>query len=177
MKNNTKGAYGVKTISGWADEFMKQVKRLKQKSGGNWYKHPQPSLKELKRTGQGNCVAWTKLAKEIALKMGLEFFIVSIRYKGDHKTWWSLHQIGYVFDRDGSVWSLSNIWIKRTRKFRKAAKVSMTDMIETIRRSLRNSRWKWRWKTIPFIEDLWYCRDNKIERIIRNGIQIRKIKS
>lgn len=162
--------------SRWAEEFKRQVKRLKEKSRGNWYKYPQPSLRKLKKTGQGDCVAWSKLSREIATKFGLTVFLIVIMHRRDKYGQWSRHQISRVFEKDRMVWNQSNIWLGPSMQVRTSTRLSMANMLRVIRTSLRESARKWHWKSTPFIDDLWYCRGKKVERIIRDGKRVRKIK-
>ena len=100
--------------SKWAIEFNRQVKRLREKSKRLWYKHPQPSLKKLKATGQGNCLAWSHLSVEIAKMYGLKVRYITVwdRYKKDINT----HQISLVYEKDGAIWYQSSIYINRLYK-------------------------------------------------------------
>ncbi|MEK7066074.1 MAG: hypothetical protein AAB965_00710 [Patescibacteria group bacterium] len=163
-----------KKRSGWVDEFKRQVNRLKEKSKRDWYKHPQPSLKELKKTGQGNCVAWAHLSKEIAAMFNLPIFIIDVKNERDNTTWWSLHEATLVFDKDGTVWLQSNIYIHFCKRFRRTTKITFKKMLRAVHLYLRQRAKNRKWKTIPQVDNLWYYHNGTVERIIKDGKYIRK---
>lgn len=102
----------------WLEKWTRTVNKLKALSKNNWYKHPQPSLAALKRTGQGNCVAWSKLMAEIAVHEGLTaiFLIIGERYES--KSAELPHQICVIIDHENVVWIQSNIWYTKYKKLR-----------------------------------------------------------
>ena len=88
----------------WALKFQYKVIQLEIIAGpNNWYKHPQPYLSVLKRTGRGNCVAWSKLVREIALKAGLipVLIVIGGLIEDPDDSW---HQFCVIIDNDNTIW-------------------------------------------------------------------------
>ena len=107
----------VRRVPRWILKFEKEVSKLRKISKNKWYLHPQPSLVALKRTGRGNCVAWSKLMTEIAIKHNLLVIQLVIGEQREKKNSKFRHQITVVIERDRTVWLQSNIW---QRKFCRA---------------------------------------------------------
>lgn len=98
--------------SAWFRLFKSKVRESTTKSNGHPYKREQPDLKELKRTGRGNCVAWSLLMKEIANQFGLTIFLLVIRKAKTDKR----HQMSVVIEPHGtmhiqSCTSIRKLWI------------------------------------------------------------------
>ena len=160
--------------SGWACEFRRQVKKLKRKSGEKWYNRSQPHIGELQKTGRGNCVAWSLLAKKIAIGMGLQVVVLDTKNIRDNRIWWSLHRTIIVFEKNGEVWQQSNIWFKPIERFRTSTRINFSRVWKTILSYLKQIKKRWRWKTLPQIDNLWYYYGSKVERIIMDGKRTRK---
>ena len=85
--------------------FKDEVEDLKKLAGNEkrLYKYPQPYLAVLKRTGRGDCVAWSKLFAKIGRVekfITILVIIETLDYFEDDVA----HQICIVIDDDGNVW-------------------------------------------------------------------------
>ncbi|MBI3633598.1 MAG: hypothetical protein HY226_04890 [Candidatus Vogelbacteria bacterium] len=107
-----------KRVPFWIEKFESTVRNLRRLSGNKWYKHPQPSLSTLKRTGRGNCVAWSKLMSEIAVHANLTVILLIIGERYESKSKELPHQICVIVDREKNVWIQSNIWCTKYKKLR-----------------------------------------------------------
>ncbi len=117
----------------WVLEFKKKVRELKKIAGDkDWYEFSQPVLTRLKKTGRGNCVAWAKLMKEIALASDLIVIIyVIIEDQYERESGEFPHKICILIDKDNVVWYQSNRSIFRFKKIRSV----LTD--QTIKTAVR----------------------------------------
>ncbi len=103
----------------WVQEFKKRVKDLRKLAGDkDWFLDFQNSIKRLKETGQGNCIAWSKLMVEITTKSDLVTILVVIRDRNEEKSGEYRHQICVVVGKDNTVWYQSNLWLRKFKKNR-----------------------------------------------------------
>ena len=108
----------ARTLPPWIIKFQKEVKRLRRIAKGNWYLHPQPSLSKLKKTGLGNCVAWSRLMTEIAASYRLLIVQLIIGEKYEYISNEDRHQITVIIDNNMVVWIQSNVWFSKFCKLR-----------------------------------------------------------
>jgi hypothetical protein len=94
----------------WLKEFKNQVESLRKISGDSWYKDLQDNLGRLKETGRGNCVAWSLLMKDIALKFKLTVYLIIL---SSPETTTERHQVSVIVDIEGTTYLQSCIYIGR----------------------------------------------------------------
>jgi len=122
----------------WVKKFRQSVERMEELAGkGNWYDFNQPYLSQLKKTGRGNCVAWSKLMIEIATDAGLETIVVVFE---DARTKWGSdwpHQICVIVDKDNDVWCQDNIRVYRLKRIR--GRLSRKKIVAAIKQAAQKS--------------------------------------
>ena len=93
------------------------VKEFRQIVGNMSYSKTQPSLRELHKTRQGNCVAFSKLGAEIAMRQGLVCEALSVGHEDESGSPRNIdrHRLTLIHDHDGRLWCVSNDEIYRVR--------------------------------------------------------------
>ena len=114
------------------------------KNGRNdpyWYDYNCNSLSGLKKTGRGNCVAWSNLAVELAAKNGLRAQSIIIADRRDKTGEKDSHQITIIYDADNTIWFQSCISTRRLYKPRGKENKLRTEKL-LCREGAKDCEWK-----------------------------------
>lgn len=126
----------IKVQGDWPLEFQNQIVRLIVVANGkDWYSGSQPSLLKLKRTGRGNCVAWSKLIIEIATSYGLQTIEINIADRSEKKSKMDRHMFCIIIDTDQTIWYQSCRDLTKFIKFR--GKLSNKKRLAIVKRIAR----------------------------------------
>jgi hypothetical protein len=121
----------------WYLEFKKCVNELKKKSNNQWYKSLQDNLEVLRETGSGNCVAWSLLMKEIALKFNLTIYLIILNSPKSIER----HQVSVVVEKDGSTYLQSCLSLTK-QKVRIVEPIKKKELLEKLTECSRSAEWQ-----------------------------------
>ena len=92
----------------WVTEFQREIDKLKKKTkNGDIYQYPQGNLEILKKTGRGDCIAISRLFREILRKHNIDrvqHLVVGVMDPKDEAN----HQITVVYEDKEKIWLQSN---------------------------------------------------------------------
>ena len=95
----------------WQREFELEAIAIKKIANGPVFLHPQPIFGILRRTGRGDCMAWSGLMMHIARKHGIDCTLYLVTNSKEFNKSWvrrSSHAITILKDNLGKMWLQSN---------------------------------------------------------------------
>ncbi|HBM45401.1 MAG: hypothetical protein UT05_C0013G0007 [Parcubacteria group bacterium GW2011_GWF2_38_76] len=105
------------TIPIWARDFNNEIIKLRKRAKKyDIYEGEQPYLIKLRKSGQGNCVAVSKLFRKILRKYKISYQHIII---GEYDKTKERHQITIVRSNERSIWLQSNTLLMEFQSFSK----------------------------------------------------------
>ncbi|MBI3632085.1 MAG: hypothetical protein HY225_01420 [Candidatus Vogelbacteria bacterium] len=120
---NSKGRVNwTKIFKKAKDKLLKKARKQPRLKDGRddpyWYDYNCDSLSDLKKTGRGNCVAWSDFTVELARRYSLKARSINIADRGDKSGKKDSHQISIIYDFDGTIWYQSCIRLRKLYKLK-----------------------------------------------------------